>query len=90
MAPAQSEAASPIGIANVSFSGFQTVQNRRADKRSSTASKSEVRPCSDHFGRRTNAHNKLRHKIVAKRGAAFTIMVCSARMRPHVISNSCA
>ena len=74
MAPATSEAASPIGIANVSLFANRCYKVAMADA-----------PCEQLPNQRYTYLRRLqcggkdshkhRHKIVAKRGAAFTIMV---------------
>ena len=74
MAPATIESASPIGIANVSLDRLQMLR-RNADD-ALTVAKSEVRRqkiCTESCSIQANECD--RHKIVAKRGAAFTIMV---------------
>jgi len=76
MAPATLESASPIGIANVSLQLILVRPRLLNADELIPASKPAVRfqqamravTCGD-------ADISLRHKIVAKRGAAFTIMV---------------
>jgi hypothetical protein len=75
MAPATLESASPIGIANVSLNNRCTPLLLNANE-CFAAPEPTVRLQKRNIGRnKRNADIYLRHKIVAKRGAAFTIMV---------------
>jgi hypothetical protein len=77
MAPATVESASPIGIANVSHGCVDVGLDSLADL-SSVASQSTVCPWRTTLDIDDMLTAQSRHKIVAKRGAAFTIMVSSS------------
>ena len=75
MAPATLESASPIGIANVSLNLFLSVHDFSMLMNCPSFQTSGTLPTSNVNGYTKDADISLRHKIVAKRGAAFTIMV---------------
>ena len=82
MAPT-AEAASPIGIANVS--GGIPVKSMKLTRSVSSCPIRGLCPSRSHGKLSTRLTGDDRHKIVAKRGAAFTIMVRSLRRAKRTV-----